>query len=67
MNRETRRAHGIYVPVGIVPEGVEVPTVDDYPRYMRRHILAMMPGNALTRRVRKQRARIARLYRRMGL
>ena len=67
MNRAERRARGFYFPVGLLPEGLEVPQEQMMLRYVRRHVLALHPRIAATRRVRKQRARIGRALDRMGL
>ncbi len=61
MNRAERRARGYYKPVGLVPEGLVVDQDEQFPRYLRRHVLALNPFVPNTRRVRKARARIKRL------
>lgn len=63
--RETRRAAGYRKPVDLLPPELEgaVPREYTYPRYVRRHYMAMMPTASPIRRVRKQRARLIRLMR----
>lgn len=61
-NRETRRRHGIRVPVGLITEqhvGLTVPEESTLPRYVRRHFAAMTGPR--TRRNRKATARIMRM------